>query len=219
MLASGENASNGFVAMQALDSNGDGVLTQADDAWGDLGLWVDGNADGVSQTDELKTLDSVGITQLDLTSASTASFDNGNLIGLTSSYEMQDGSVHQMADVWFRADKAPASSTDTVLQGKVSSLVDAMASYPDTPNAALPGIAPMIPAANETPVAGSMAGILGNFDANGNLLNASPLMQCTALPGVSCTTLPAGTAGANPAHSRTLAAPPGECRGQRFNER
>ena len=54
VLASGETASNGFVAMQELDSNADGVLSQADDAWSDLGLWVDSNADGISQADELK---------------------------------------------------------------------------------------------------------------------------------------------------------------------
>lgn len=34
--------------------------------------------------------------------------DNGNLLGLTSSYETSDGTHHDMADVWFLANRVGA---------------------------------------------------------------------------------------------------------------
>ena len=93
---------------------------------------------------------------------SVTTVDNGNLIGLTSSYETQDGVEHQMADVWFIADK-------------VGSLVDAMANYapvgaPVASASPLPGTE----IASSSVAVGGMVSALSQFDENGNpLLPAS----------------------------------------------
>ncbi len=59
-------ASNGFENLKALDSNADNKITSADAQWNNLRMWVDVNADGVSQAAELKTLASLGITSINL---------------------------------------------------------------------------------------------------------------------------------------------------------
>jgi hypothetical protein len=77
------------------------VVDAKDSAFGNLRVWVDGNADGVSQADELKSLTDLGITKLNLDAKQNVSQNNGNWVGITSTYETADGASHAAADVWF----------------------------------------------------------------------------------------------------------------------
>src|SRR5262249_15022019 len=76
-------------------------------------VWVDANHDGKTDAGELKTLGQLGITELDLTATKGSATDNGNVLGLTSSYKTTDGKTHDMADVWFAKDASGASTTST----------------------------------------------------------------------------------------------------------
>jgi hypothetical protein len=62
---------------------------------------VDGNSDGISQADELKTLAQLGVAAISTGASSTLVQQNGNLVGLTSGYTSTDGTTHETADVWF----------------------------------------------------------------------------------------------------------------------
>jgi hypothetical protein len=108
-LANGQKATDGYAALKELDTNGDGVISSADALFADLRVWVDSNSDGISESGEVKTLASLGITKINTQATVDLSKDNGNLIGLTSSYETADGATHAAADVWFVADKTSAS--------------------------------------------------------------------------------------------------------------
>jgi hypothetical protein len=68
-LANGQPAKIGYAAMAELDrpalgGNGDGFLGPEDAAFQDLCVWVDANHDGVSQPDEILTLEQAGIVRL-----------------------------------------------------------------------------------------------------------------------------------------------------------
>jgi hypothetical protein len=158
-LANGKKATNGYAALAELDANGDGIVNGADGNFGDLMVWVDSDADGVSQETELHSLSSLGITELGLNAQTSTATDNGNLIGLTSNYTTSDGAVHDMADVWFQTstvvvpvvdvanvpapavglqgppakftvDSAPVvGTTSDQMRAQVGSLVDAMAAF------------------------------------------------------------------------------------------
>jgi hypothetical protein len=108
-LANGNKAPNGYAALRESDSNGDGVIDNKDSIYADLHVWVDANSDGKSQAGELKTLLNAGVASIGLQDTATLSKDNGNLIGLTSSYQTTDGSTHATADVWFVADKSSSA--------------------------------------------------------------------------------------------------------------
>jgi len=62
----GNQSLNGFEALKALDSNGDGKITAADAAYSMLELWQDLNQNGVSEAGELRTLSDAGITSIDV---------------------------------------------------------------------------------------------------------------------------------------------------------
>ena len=70
MILESRNAPNGFVGLAQYDSrqlggNDDGRITDADAIWTQLRVWLDQNADGVSTSDEMRTLRSVGLIGLD----------------------------------------------------------------------------------------------------------------------------------------------------------
>ena len=76
-------------------------ISAADAAFNELKVWVDADSDGVSDGGELRTLADLGIVSMDLNAAAGQGTDQGNLLGLTSSYTLADGSSRDMADVWF----------------------------------------------------------------------------------------------------------------------
>jgi hypothetical protein len=148
-LADGTRAGNGYLAMQALDSNGDGMLSAADVDFAKLQLWIDANTDGKTDGGELRSLAEFNVASLDLQGLAGTELDNGNLLGLVSSYTTTDGAQHAMADVWFAKDRptAPpalnellAAPTVDVLQG--TSAASAPASGTAAPQAA-PAAAPV----------------------------------------------------------------------------
>jgi len=78
-----------------------------------LQVWVDANHDGKVEAGELKGLGQLGIASLDLHAQASHVADNGNTIGLTSSYTTTSGATHEMADVWLTKDAASTSHTTT----------------------------------------------------------------------------------------------------------
>jgi hypothetical protein len=121
-LADGSKATDAYAALRELDSNADGMLSNADAAFADLRVWVDANSDGVSETGELRTLSSLGITQISTNAVAELSKDNGNLIGLTSTYQTADGETHAAADVWFVADRGSAATTPAEVDNAIAAL-------------------------------------------------------------------------------------------------
>jgi hypothetical protein len=161
LLADGRKAQTGYEALADLDSNADGLINQNDAAFGQLQVWVDADADGLSQAGELNTLESLGITQLDLNASAVAVQNNGNIIGLSSSYQTADGQNHALADVWFLADK-------------VSGMVQAMSSYAEAAMASsvLPAdpLAAMTQGTATSSAIGQLVGVLSQYDPNGQML-------------------------------------------------
>jgi hypothetical protein len=62
---------NGFSALaiydgHAMGGNNNGMIDPGDAVWGRLRVWIDANHDGISQPEELHTLDEIGIAKIDL---------------------------------------------------------------------------------------------------------------------------------------------------------
>jgi hypothetical protein len=188
-LANGQKAKDGYQALSELDSNGDHLITKADKQWDELKVWVDKNSDGITEAGEMVTLDSLGITQLNLAAEKTSSVDNGNVIGLTSSYQTTDGVNHGMADVWFVAEKNPAPGKAVEktqsLTSHVSGLAQAIQEYATDVNPANPGNTSSLPSipgnASVTGNVGGLASVLNQFDVNGKPI-VNPIHPSVAQP-------------------------------------
>jgi hypothetical protein len=106
-MRDGSVAGDGFRALSELDTNRDGRISAADDHFSRLQVWIDRDVDGINQLEELKGLVELGITELNLDYVQTRRIDQGNLVGLVSSYTTVDGQQREMADVWFRQEALP----------------------------------------------------------------------------------------------------------------
>jgi len=177
-LADGEKAANAYVALAELDTNHDGLISSADASFADLRVWVDANADGVSSAAELKSLDALGITQVGLAAQTSSAVDNGNRVGLTSSFQTSDGANHVAADVWFAVQAGAQSRTD--LGSRVSSMAQAIGAFDSQAvEAAAPSADPLAAAtysASVGPLAiASLVDVMRQFDANGKPVGATSL--------------------------------------------
>ncbi|MBI5258729.1 MAG: hypothetical protein HY855_19650, partial [Burkholderiales bacterium] len=141
VLADGRRAGDGFNALAALDANHDGHITAADGQFNQLKVWVDANHDGKTDAGELKGLAELGIASLNLAHVASDRVDNGNAVGLVSSYTSTDGQQHEMADVWFQRDNGAAAPTAAEL------LAEAPAEVLPDPAASAPPAAPVAHAA------------------------------------------------------------------------
>ncbi|QLI81184.1 hypothetical protein HZU75_06370 [Chitinibacter fontanus] len=85
--------------LQGFDSNGDGLLSNLDERWSKLGVWVDANQNGVSDAGEFRSLDSFGITSIALKSDGKSFVKDGNTVHGQIDVTFSDGHVIKAGDV------------------------------------------------------------------------------------------------------------------------
>jgi Ca2+-binding RTX toxin-like protein len=99
-------SNSGFSLLQALDTNGDAWISGDDTAFSALQIWRDLNQDGISDSNELSTLNQLGITRIKTTyTRRSEPVTRQNTIVDISIYERTDGTQRQIADVWFVVDQ------------------------------------------------------------------------------------------------------------------
>ena len=99
-LANGSLAADGWLALAQYDVNFDGTLDQHDAVFANLKLWVDANANGQTDSAELKTLAEQGILSINLQADSQVVAQNGNILRGFSTFTAADGQTHQITDAW-----------------------------------------------------------------------------------------------------------------------
>ncbi len=99
-LAENPDARSDLQALAVFDSNGDGIVSSADERFGELKVWVDGNDNGITDMGELKTLADHGIVSISLNGRSTNSSVKAgrNILLATSTFTRADGSVGSVGD-------------------------------------------------------------------------------------------------------------------------
>ncbi|MBK6906601.1 MAG: hypothetical protein IPH08_05835 [Rhodocyclaceae bacterium] len=97
-LYTGGKAADGFAALAQEDTNRDGKVDALDARFADLRLWRDLNQDGLSQANELSTLEAQGVVALNVANTSHAQLlANGNRIADLGSFVRSDGSGGTLA--------------------------------------------------------------------------------------------------------------------------
>ncbi|MDR3159544.1 MAG: hypothetical protein LBU11_11220 [Zoogloeaceae bacterium] len=96
----GNAEKTGYAALAELDENGDGVLDAADACFSGLRLWRDRNGDGVSQAEEIGTLEEVGIASIGVGYQDVApQSGNEGQVARQGSFTWEDGRQGMTADV------------------------------------------------------------------------------------------------------------------------
>ncbi|WP_114787070.1 calcium-binding protein [Vibrio tetraodonis] len=115
-LRDGTFANNGFTALSQYDENDDGLIDSQDGIFSQLNVFRDLNQDGISQSEELCSLEHYGVTSLKLTyNDSQYVDDNGNEHRQQSSYTTSDGSINDLNDVWFQMEKSDFIYSEIVI--------------------------------------------------------------------------------------------------------
>jgi subtilisin-like proprotein convertase family protein/Ca2+-binding RTX toxin-like protein len=109
-LAAKKKFTDGYAALQSIDSNQDGVIDRKDTRWSHLQVWVDANHNGQSEAGELTFLEKAGIAQISLSTkpAHPNEMRDGNRIRAYGSFILK-GQLHEALSVEFIAD--PTSTT------------------------------------------------------------------------------------------------------------
>lgn len=101
----GTATTNGYTILDGYDTNNDNYITSADTQFGDLLVWVDANSDGISQSGELHTLSSLGITSIRTTYSNVNYTIDGVQVKQQSDFTM-NGVTRTSVDAWFAVDAA-----------------------------------------------------------------------------------------------------------------
>ena len=108
MLSNGQLSKNGVDVLKDMDSNHDNVVDKNDEVFDNLLFWNDANNDGISQKDELHTMQEVGIESFEL-------HDNwqNNIKGKLNNGKTFSGKDYLFVDN--KADTVPLNENHTTL--------------------------------------------------------------------------------------------------------
>jgi len=126
-------AADGLSALADLDTNLDGRIDASDAQFANLNVWRDLNSDGISQADELFTLNDLGITSLNTGGTLDVNTDlgNGNSVINEGTFTWSDGSQGDMADLALQEQDIYREFTDEVtLSAEIEALPDLVATGP-----------------------------------------------------------------------------------------
>ncbi|NNH67135.1 calcium-binding protein [Rhizobium laguerreae] len=101
----GNATTDGFTLLRPFDSNNDGIISASDDRFEELRVWVDSDANGTTDDDELRSLTDLQITSIQVNAQSVNQTIEGNSVSHVASYQHEDGSTDEIVDVWYANDQ------------------------------------------------------------------------------------------------------------------
>lgn len=118
---------SGFEKLATYDTNGDGVVDSQDSAAADLRIWVD-DGDGVSEADELLTLEQAGVRAISVEAQQGAEWMGDNLATDFGSYQTVSGETRDAIDVWFGFSPIDTRHQDIPISAAVAALPNLLGS-------------------------------------------------------------------------------------------
>ncbi|SCB38997.1 beta strand repeat-containing protein [Rhizobium hainanense] len=102
----GSPEQDGFTALRAFDTNGDGKVDASDEGFANLKLWRDLNGNGVFDAGELFSLAEYNIASINVSATATNRITAGNHIAFEGSFTRTDGSIGKAEAVLFNTNPA-----------------------------------------------------------------------------------------------------------------
>ena len=104
-----EGQSTGLGALSTLDSNLDRIIDSQDSVYGQLAIWQDSNADGVTDAGEMQSLAAWGIAAIDLDATQSYETIGAGTILSQGTVLYEDGHEGQFSEIGIRAHHSSAS--------------------------------------------------------------------------------------------------------------
>ena len=101
----GDDVIPAFKKLALHDENEDGLIDEKDSDYNKILVWRDLNQNGVSESEELKTLRETGIASISLQETKKEEYNQDNLITGTSEFTWLNGTKGEIADVHYVNDK------------------------------------------------------------------------------------------------------------------
>jgi hypothetical protein len=101
ILGKGTSVIQGFGALSALDSGGNGVIDKNNPLYSEIKVWGDANSNGHIDTGELHSLAALGIQSISLQSRPTDEVIAGNIITAKGTATLTGGAIEAIDDVTF----------------------------------------------------------------------------------------------------------------------
>jgi trimeric autotransporter adhesin len=102
------------------------VLNANDTTWNQLKVWVDAAGNGDFQSNQLYSLDQLGITSINLNAEQVNEENNGNVILDDSTFTYSNGTTGDIAGVDLIYNPSPVQGDEN---NRLNSLIAAMASF------------------------------------------------------------------------------------------
>lgn len=128
LLPNNTKAQDGFLALSYLDSNRNKLIDKGDNLWSELKVWQDKNSDGITQKDELYSLDKAGINYIELNITKSHFYDlNNNFHQLESFVNWDNGNRTLITDVLLH--QKPNTDNNKISQQLMNNIINEMASF------------------------------------------------------------------------------------------
>lgn len=128
ILKSGLKSTSGFEALMEFDENKDGVIDKKDAIYSSLKVWIDENQNGISESNELKTLTELSISSINLKITQEGKIDTvtGTMEASSSEVVFTNGTKRKISEFWFPVDLSNTTQDGNVTSGNVPSLIQAI---------------------------------------------------------------------------------------------
>ena len=113
---------NGFEELKKYDSNKDGTIDEKDEIWSKLLLWQDKNSDAISSKDELSNIKDSQIKSIDLNYEKKNLQNAENIIKEVSKVTFKDGKTAEIADVNFKVDPSDSRAPNIEIAPEILNL-------------------------------------------------------------------------------------------------
>ncbi|MBK1693752.1 hypothetical protein CKO09_03215 [Chromatium weissei] len=126
-LFGGLKQGDGFAKLSSFDSDGNGLVDEADENFASLSIWQDSNGNHLTDDGELLSLVAVGVTRLNTEFTELPFLDaQGNLLLERSSATFSDGHTVEMTDVYFNVSTADAAAAGIEVTGIANLMHDCL---------------------------------------------------------------------------------------------
>ncbi|AUX78428.1 calcium-binding protein [Sinorhizobium fredii] len=109
----GSPTQDGFSVLETLDSNRDGKIDAADEAFDQLRVWRDLDQDGVSDEGELISLTDAGIKSISVVTTEVNGSNNGHTVGFEAVYTRTDDTTGTSQTIYFETDRQDTRADNT----------------------------------------------------------------------------------------------------------